>query len=83
MGECFFWYRPTRVVPDQRTLNGCVCACVTEHAVETDMSCMLDAVENGCYDVLAPDLSLALGAARARDMLLLKLQRHMDLSLSV
>jgi len=21
----FFWYRPTRVVPDQRPLNGCVC----------------------------------------------------------
>jgi len=21
---CFFWYRPTRVVPDQRPLNGCV-----------------------------------------------------------
>ena len=21
----FFWYRPTRVVPDERTLNGCVC----------------------------------------------------------
>ena len=30
--ECFFWYRPTRVVPDQGPLNGCVCvrvrACV-------------------------------------------------------
>ena len=28
--ECvsFFWYRPTRVVPDQRPLNGCVCVCV-------------------------------------------------------
>ena len=24
----FFWYRPTRVVPDQRPLNGCVCVCV-------------------------------------------------------
>jgi len=24
----FFWYRPTRVVPDQRLLNGCVCVCV-------------------------------------------------------
>jgi len=24
---CFFWYRPTRVVPDQRPLNGCVCVC--------------------------------------------------------
>ena len=28
MGECFFWYRPTRVVPDQRPLNGCLCVCV-------------------------------------------------------
>ena len=25
VGECFFWYRPTRVVPYQRPLNGCVC----------------------------------------------------------
>ena len=28
MGECFFWYRPTRVVADKRPLNGCVCVCV-------------------------------------------------------
>ena len=28
VGECFFWYRPTRVVPEQRPLNGCVCVCV-------------------------------------------------------
>ena len=28
VGECFFWYRPTQVVPDQRPLNGCVCVCV-------------------------------------------------------
>ena len=28
VGECFFWYWPTRVVPDQRSLNGCVCVCV-------------------------------------------------------
>ena len=28
VGECFFWYRPTRVVSDQRPLNGCVCVCV-------------------------------------------------------
>ena len=27
MGECFFWYWPTRVVPDQRPLNG-RCCCV-------------------------------------------------------
>jgi len=25
VGECFFWYQPTWVVPDQRLLNGCVC----------------------------------------------------------
>jgi len=25
VGECFFWYRPARIVPDQRPLNGCVC----------------------------------------------------------
>ena len=24
-GECFFWNRPTRVVPDQRPLNGRCC----------------------------------------------------------
>ena len=28
VGECFFWYRPARVVPDKRPLNGCVCVCV-------------------------------------------------------
>jgi len=25
VGECFFWYWPSRVVPDKRLLNGCVC----------------------------------------------------------
>jgi len=34
VGECFFWYRPTRVVPDQRPLNGPVCVCV--HAAAND-----------------------------------------------
>jgi len=30
VGECFFWYRPTRVVPDQRPLNGrCCCSSVS------------------------------------------------------
>ena len=28
MGECFFRYRPTRVVPDHRPLNGRCCCCV-------------------------------------------------------
>jgi len=27
VGECLFWYRPTRVVPDQRPLNGRFCCC--------------------------------------------------------
>jgi len=31
VGECFFWYRPTRVVPDKRPLNGCVCVCFLVH----------------------------------------------------
>ena len=31
MGESSFWYRPTRVVPDQRPLNGrCCCCCWLE-----------------------------------------------------
>jgi len=25
VGECFFWYQPTQVVPDQRPLNSCMC----------------------------------------------------------
>ena len=28
MGESSFWYRPTRVVPDQRPLNGRCCTTV-------------------------------------------------------
>ena len=34
MGECFFWYRPTRVVPDQRPLNDCVCVCVCDSSID-------------------------------------------------
>jgi len=31
VGECSFWYRPTRVVPDQRPLNGrCVVVVVVD-----------------------------------------------------
>ena len=30
-GECFFWYRPTRVVPDKLPLNGCCCCCCCWH----------------------------------------------------
>ena len=28
-----FWYRPTRVVPDNGPLNGCVCVCVCKSLV--------------------------------------------------
>jgi len=31
MGECFFGYRPTRVVPDKGPLNGCVCVSHLTH----------------------------------------------------
>ena len=31
VGECFFWYRPTQVAPDQRPLNGCVCVCSLDY----------------------------------------------------
>ena len=32
VGECFFWYRPTWVVLDQRLLNSCVCVRACVHA---------------------------------------------------
>jgi len=31
VGECFFWYWPTRVVQDKGPLNCCVCVCVMCH----------------------------------------------------
>jgi len=35
VGECLFWYWPTRVVPDKRPLNGCVCVhCVVSGEFE-------------------------------------------------
>ena len=38
VGECFFWYWPTRVVQDKRPLNGCVCVqCyVDKHDLESN-----------------------------------------------
>jgi len=35
--ECFFWYRPTRVVPEQKPLNGC-CCCVVAAALFCSVS---------------------------------------------
>jgi len=40
VGECFFWYRPTRVVLDQMPLNGRCCCC-----------CCLKCHERGCMYV--------------------------------
>jgi len=33
VGESSFWYRPTRVVPDQRPLNGRCCCCVRMYKI--------------------------------------------------
>ena len=33
VGECFFWSRPTRVVPDKRPLNGCCCYCFSMYVL--------------------------------------------------
>jgi len=33
VGECFFWYRHTRVVPDKRPLNGCMCVCMSPKTI--------------------------------------------------
>ena len=46
MGECFFWYWSTRVVPDQRPLNGCVCVC------ECVCECVCVCVIIGTTDIL-------------------------------
>ena len=37
MGECFFCYRPTQVVPDKGPLNGCVCVCVHCYSLRRTM----------------------------------------------
>jgi len=39
VGESSFWYRPTRVVPDQRPLNGRRCRAATTSGIhsETDV----------------------------------------------
>ena len=36
VGECFFWYGPTQVVPDQGPLNGCVCVSPDSWSYETE-----------------------------------------------
>ena len=54
VGECFFWYWPTRVVPDQRPLNGCVCVCVLLPDTQERLCCYFcDAsTDNGCMQMM-------------------------------
>jgi len=47
VGECSFWYRPTRVVPDQRPLNGrCRCCCIEEGILATFCSSFISGATN-------------------------------------
>jgi len=46
VGECFFWYWPTRLVPDQRPLNGCVCVCACACACARACTCVRVCVWN-------------------------------------
>ena len=39
VSECFFWYRPTRDVPDQRPLNGRCCCCRGVQQSTTPQQC--------------------------------------------
>ena len=39
-GECFFWYRPTWVVPDKRSLNRCCCVGCDYLWSEVQIVCM-------------------------------------------
>ena len=42
MGEISFWYRPTRVVPDQRPLNGrCCCNSINDNNSFNSRNCTL------------------------------------------
>ena len=38
VGECFFWYWPTRVVPDERPLNGRCCCVVVQLLVVVEIA---------------------------------------------
>ena len=52
-GECFFWYRPTRVVPDKRPLNGCCCCyCAVLVWVRPDSESVADV--KGAWCLLLP-----------------------------
>ena len=64
LGEFFFWYRPTRVVPDKGPLNGCVCVISTamQAAYNTDSRSM-----SPLKSVRAESLSCTVGPHWAAD----------------
>ena len=51
MGECSFWYRPTRVVPDQRPLNGRCCVVMTS-AFSLSVLCIFIELDHVCMRLL-------------------------------
>jgi len=69
MGEwvSFFWYRLTRVVPDQRPLNGCVCVCVCVCACACVWSGVYEMVERLSV-CLSRMVGLLLSAVQAGDI---------------
>ena len=52
--ECFFWYRSTWVVPDQRPLNGCVCCVLVFLVIGECMLFVLDLV----FSILSQEIGL-------------------------
>jgi len=72
VGECFLWYRPTRVVPDQRPLNGrcpsrgldfcddrvCLCVCLQIYLQTYTWGANFCELKNLVVDAV-PDLPVA------------------------
>ena len=67
MGECSFWYRPTRVVPDQRPLNGRCCCCCKHQCNFSDGE--VEVLTPGVVELQAKVLFVLLGEANAVAML--------------
>jgi len=54
VGESSFWYRPTRVVPDQRPLNGRCCCCCFVYVTAV---CVCGIVEQIMMEMSGPSRS--------------------------